>query len=226
MKQKKANDTGSAGELHQTSGGDVPALTTQQGTPVSDDQNSLRIGARGPTVLEDFHLREKIFHFDHERIPERVVHARGIRRAWLLRNLRIVKGRHESRHLRSRGRTHACIRALLDRRGEQGLGGPGTRRPRICGEALHETRQLGYRRQQHPRVLHSGCDQIPRFDSRGQRKSRIVRFPQAQTAHDNFWDFISLTPESTHMTLWIMSDRAIPRSPCGSWRGSAFTRFG
>src|ERR1700743_2953644 len=69
--------TGNGGELHQTAGGGVPVLTTQQGIPVSDDQNSLRIGARGPTALEDFHFREKLFHFDHERIPERVVHARG-----------------------------------------------------------------------------------------------------------------------------------------------------
>lgn len=68
---------GKGGELHQTANGEVPILTTQQGTPVSDDQNSLKVGARGPTTLEDFHLREKIFHFDHERIPERVVHARG-----------------------------------------------------------------------------------------------------------------------------------------------------
>ena len=68
---------GKGGETHQTAEGDTPALTTQQGTPVSDDQNSLRAGDRGPTLLEDFHLREKIFHFDHERIPERVVHARG-----------------------------------------------------------------------------------------------------------------------------------------------------
>jgi len=81
MKKSKAGkervERASGGELHQTSGGDVPILTTQQGTPVSDDQNSLRVGSRGPTTLEDFHLREKIFHFDHERIPERVVHARG-----------------------------------------------------------------------------------------------------------------------------------------------------
>src|ERR1700675_3668293 len=81
MKPKKTKDEGpreKGGELHQTSGGDVPILTTQQGTPVSDDQNSLKVGPRGPTTLEDFHLREKIFHFDHERIPERVVHARGV----------------------------------------------------------------------------------------------------------------------------------------------------
>jgi Catalase len=65
---------GTGGETHQTADADVPILTTQQGIPVADDQNSLKIGARGPTVLEDFHLREKILHFDHERIPERVVH--------------------------------------------------------------------------------------------------------------------------------------------------------
>src|ERR1700722_13315810 len=66
-----------AGETHQAAGGDAPVLTTLQGVPVADGQNSLKVGPRGPTILEDFHLREKIFHFDHERIPERVVHARG-----------------------------------------------------------------------------------------------------------------------------------------------------
>lgn len=65
------------GETHQIAKGNIPALTTQQGIPVADDQNSLKQGARGPTLLEDGHFREKIFHFDHERIPERVVHARG-----------------------------------------------------------------------------------------------------------------------------------------------------
>src|SRR5262249_21639709 len=68
---------GNAGEIHQVASDGATVLTTQQGIPVSDDQNSLRIGARGPTALEDFHFREKLFHFDHERIPERVVHARG-----------------------------------------------------------------------------------------------------------------------------------------------------
>src|SRR6478752_1673012 len=68
---------GHGGELHQVAAGNVATLTTQQGIPVADDQNSLRQGARGPTLLEDAHFREKIFHFDHERIPERVVHARG-----------------------------------------------------------------------------------------------------------------------------------------------------
>ena len=69
--------SGNAGELHQTSGGAHPPLTTNQGVPVADNQNSLRAHPRGPTLLEDFILREKITHFDHERIPERIVHARG-----------------------------------------------------------------------------------------------------------------------------------------------------
>ena len=68
---------GEGGETHQVAGGERPVLTTQQGIPVSDDQNTLRVGTRGPAALEDFHFPEKIFHFDHERIPERVVHARG-----------------------------------------------------------------------------------------------------------------------------------------------------
>ena len=68
---------GAGGETHQTAGGERPPLTTQQGVVVGDDQNTLRLGERGPALLEDFHFREKLFHFDHERIPERVVHARG-----------------------------------------------------------------------------------------------------------------------------------------------------
>ena len=68
---------GNGGELHQVAGKNDEVLTTAQGGPVSDDQNTLKVGARGPTLIEDFHFREKIFHFDHERIPERVVHARG-----------------------------------------------------------------------------------------------------------------------------------------------------
>ena len=72
-----ARQPGPGGETHQTADGETPTLTTQQGVPVADDQNTLRAGERGPALLEDFHFREKIFHFDHERIPERVVHARG-----------------------------------------------------------------------------------------------------------------------------------------------------
>ncbi|MCB1812575.1 MAG: catalase, partial [Candidatus Competibacteraceae bacterium] len=71
-------EMGSGGDTHQTSSDNTPVLTTNQGVPVADNQNSLKAGARGPALLEDFVLREKLFHFDHERIPERVVHARGV----------------------------------------------------------------------------------------------------------------------------------------------------
>src|SRR5579884_3121358 len=71
------NISSKSGELHQTAAGGSPILTTQQGMPVADDQNTLKAGIRGPSLLEDMHFREKLFHFDHERIPERVVHARG-----------------------------------------------------------------------------------------------------------------------------------------------------
>ncbi len=87
---------GEGGETHQNAGDDIPQLTTQQGIPVSDDQNTLKIGSRGPTALEDFHFREKIFHFDHERIPERVVHARGFGAHGSLRELWFPGQRHAS----------------------------------------------------------------------------------------------------------------------------------
>ena len=72
------NTFGNGGETHQTTRDDANTLTTQQGIPIADDQNSLKAGSQGPALLEDFVMREKIFHFDHERIPERVVHARGV----------------------------------------------------------------------------------------------------------------------------------------------------
>ena len=87
-RNSKSNDTGlgagHGGETHQSAARTGEVLTTNQGIPISDNQNSLKSGARGPTLLEDFVLREKITHFDHERIPERIVHARGIGRARLL----------------------------------------------------------------------------------------------------------------------------------------------
>ena len=81
---------GEGGETHQVAAGPEQVLTTNQGIPVSDDQNSLRAGARGPTLLEDFILREKITHFDHERIPERIVHARGSGAHGYLPGLRVA----------------------------------------------------------------------------------------------------------------------------------------
>ena len=151
------------GETHQQVAGGAPAtayLTTNHGTRISDNQNSLRLGTRGPTLLEDFILREKIFHFDHERIPERIVHARGSGRARLLR-VHAGDSRADARHgVREEGQAHAGVLPLFDRRGLEGLQGHAARRSRLRGQVLHGRGQLGPGRQQHPGVLHPGRDQV------------------------------------------------------------------
>jgi catalase len=202
---------GEGGETHQTVGGDVPVLTTQQGTPVGDDQNSLRIGRRGPTALEDFHFREKIFHFDHERIPERVVHARGFGAHGFFENYgSLADITRADLFQRPSEKTPAFVRfsTVAGNKGSSDL----ARDVRGFAVKLY-TKQGNWdlvgnnipvffiqEAIKFPDVVHAAKEEPDRG------------FPQAQTAHDNFWDFISLNPESVHMALWIMSDRAIPRS--------------
>ena len=203
--------TGNAGEVHQTAGGDVPILTTQQGIPIADDQNSLRIGARGPTALEDFHFREKIFHFDHERIPERVVHARGFGAHGYFENYEsLADVTKADLFQRPREKTPVFVRfsTVAGNKGSADLARD------VRGFAVKIYTKQGnwdlvgnnipvffiQDALKFPDVVHS----VKQEPDRG--------FPQAQSAHDNFWDFISLTPESMHMVMWIMSDRTIPRS--------------
>lgn len=202
---------GNAGEMRQTSGGGHPSLTTQQGVPVSDDQNSLRGGARGPALLEDFVLREKITHFDHERIPERVVHARGSaahgyfeltdslsdvtradvfqrvgERTPLFARFSTVAGNAGSTDLARDVRGFAV--KFYTKEGNWDLVGNN-----IPVFFIQDAIKF-------PDLIHS----VKQEPDRG--------FPQAASAHDTFWDFVSLTPESMHMIMWVMSDRAIPRS--------------
>lgn len=203
-------ESGVGGESHQINK-TTYGLTTQQGMPVSDDQNSLKIGAKGPTLLEDMVFRDKIFHFDHERIPERVVHARGFgahgffetyeslaefTRADLFqrRNERVpafvrfstVAGNKGSPDLARDVRGFAV--KLYTKEGNWDLVGNN-----IPVFFIQDAIKF-------PDLIHAAKDEP---DS---------GFPQAQTAHDNFWDFISLMPEAMHMIMWVMSDRAIPRS--------------
>src|SRR6476646_2633113 len=202
---------GEGGETHQVAGGDVPVLTTQQGIPVADDQNSLRAGARGPTFLEDFHFREKIFHFDHERIPERVVHARGFGAHGYFENYEpLTELTRADLFQRAGEKTPAFVRfsTVAGNKGSADLARD------VRGFAVKLYTQQGnwdivgnnipvffiQDAIKFPDLIHA-AKQEPDRD-----------FPQAQTAHDNFWDFISLMPESMHMIMWVMSDRAIPRS--------------
>ena len=148
-------------------------LTTNQGVPVADNQNSLKAGLRGPTLLEDFILREKITHFDHERIPERIVHARGSAAHGYLRVHEGDPGIHARVAVRRGRQADAGLRPLLDRPRRTRLDRHRPRRARLRRQVLHGRRQLGSRRQQHPGVLHPGRDEVSRPGACGEARAAL-----------------------------------------------------
>ncbi len=204
-------ERGAGGETHQVVPPDGERLTTQQGVPVADDQNTLRVGERGPAALEDFHFREKIFHFDHERIPERVVHARGFGAHGYFENYESLADLTRADLFQTPGqRTPAFVRfsTVAGSKGSFDL----ARDVRGFAVKLY-TREGNWDLVGNNIPVFFIQDAIKFPDVVHSVKPEPDRgFPQAQSAHDNFWDFVSLMPESTHMTLWVMSDRAIPRS--------------
>jgi catalase len=202
---------GEGGELHQTAEDGYAVLTTAQGGPVADDLNSLKIGARGPAVLEDFHFREKLFHFDHERIPERVVHARGYGAHGYFENYKsLSKYTRADVFHRPGEKTPAFVRfsTVAGSKGSADL----VRDVRGFAVKLY-TKEGNWDLVGNNIPVFFIQDAI-RFPDliHAVKEEPDSAFPQAQSAHDNFWDFISLTPESMHMIMWVMSDRAIPRS--------------
>lgn len=202
---------GQGGELHQVAEGDALVLTTAQGGPVADDQNSLRVGSRGPLVVDDFHFREKIFHFDHERIPERVVHARGYGAHGYFETYKsLAKYTKADIFQRAGEKTEAFVRfsTVAGNKGSADL----ARDVRGFAVKLY-TKEGNWDLVGNNIPVFFIQDAIKFPDLIHAAKQEPDRaFPQAQTAHDNFWDFISLTPESMNMVMWIMSDRTIPRS--------------
>ncbi|HEY4741542.1 MAG TPA: catalase [Candidatus Acidoferrales bacterium] len=199
------------GETHQQAGPSELPITTNQGLPISDNQNSLRAGTRGPTVLEDFILREKITHFDHERTPERIVHARGAGAHGYFQPYRSMKKFTKAAFLSDPAvKTPVFVRfsTVAGERGSTDLARD------VRGFAVKFYTSEGnfdlvgnnipvffiQDAMKFPDLIHS----VKIEPDRG--------FPQAASAHDTFWDFISLMPESMHMIMWVMSDRAIPRS--------------
>jgi catalase len=208
----EAVERGTGGETHQSAAAaGRPALTTQQGAVVADDQNTLRIGDRGPAALEDFHFREKIFHFDHERIPERVVHARGYGAHGYFENYESLSDLTRADIFQRAGeRTPAFVRfsTVAGNKGSADL----ARDVRGFAVKLY-TAEGNWDLVGNNIPVFFIQDAIKFPDLIHAAKQEPDRgFPQAQTAHDNFWDFASLMPEATHMLMWIMSDRAIPRS--------------
>ena len=202
---------GGGGETHQTASDGHDVLTTQQGVPVADDQNTLRAGERGPFLLEDFHFREKLFHFDHERIPERVVHARGFGAHGYFENYEDLAELTQADPFIEPGRRTPVFVRFSTVAGNQG-----------SADLARDVRGFAVKFYTRKGNWDLVGNNIPVFFIQDAMKFPDVvhaakqepdrGFPQAQTAHDNFWDFVSLMPESTHMLLWIMSDRAIPRS--------------
>jgi catalase len=201
---------GAGGETHQTADG-APVLTTQQGTPVADDQNTLRIGPRGPAALEDFHFREKIFHFDHERIPERVVHARGYGAHGYFECYESLSDVTRADPFQEAGQqTEVFVRfsTVAGNKGSFDLARD------VRGFAVKFYTQDGNWDLVGNNIPVFFIQDAIKFPDlvHAVKQAPDRAFPQAQSAHDNFWDFISLMPEATHMVMWTMSDRAIPRS--------------
>ena len=202
---------GAGGETHQTAAPGCPFLTTAQGIPVADNQNSLTLGERGPVALADFHLREKLFHFDHERIPERVVHARGFGAHGYFECTDSLADLTLAAPLQKAGkRTPAFVRfsTVAGNKGSMDL----ARDVRGFAVKLY-TDEGNWDIVGNNIPVFFIQDAIKFPDLIHAAKPEPDRgFPQAQTAHDTFWDFISLMPESMNMVMWIMSDRTIPRS--------------
>ncbi len=205
------SERGKGGELHQTAATSEDRMTTNSGMPISDNQNALRIGDRGPLLLEDFVLREKITHFDHERIPERVVHARGYAAHGFFEPYPGNEALTKASFLQTEaGPTEVFCRFSTVAGSE---GSPDTARD-VRGFAVKfYTNEGNYDlvgnnmpvffiqdAMKFPDLIHS----VKPEPDRG--------FPQAQSAHNTFWDFVSLNPESMHVLMWVMSDRGIPRS--------------
>ena len=190
---------------------DRTPLTTNQGQPIATDQNSLRAGKRGPTLLEDFILREKIQHFDHERIPERVVHARGAAAHGVFELHESLEAYTTAGVLTDTSRTTPLFLRFSTVAGSRG-----------SADTARDVRGFAVKMYTPEGNWDLVGNNIPVFFIQDAIKFPDLihavkpepnnEIPQAASAHDTFYDFISLTPESMHMMMWVMSDRSIPRS--------------
>jgi len=188
-----------------------PQLTTNQGLQIPDNHNSLRAGVRGPSLLEDFILREKITHFDHERIPERAVHARGSGAHGFFQVYQSMSPYTSAGFLQDPG-----VRTPVFVRFSTVAGGAGS------ADTVRDVRGFAVKFYTPEGNFDLVGNNIPVFFIQDAIKFPDLihavkpephhAMPQAASAHDTFWDFASLMPESTHMLMWAMSDRAIPRS--------------
>jgi catalase len=191
--------------------GTAPVLTTNQGLQLPDNHNSLKAGVRGPTLLEDFILREKITHFDHERIPERAVQCPRLWRARLFQALQVHGAVHQRRFLQDPDVETPVFVRFSTVAGSKG-----------SADTVRDVRGFAVKFYTSEGNYDLVGNNIPVFFIQDAIKFPDLihavkpephhEMPQAASAHDTFWDFASLMPESTHMLMWAMSDRAVPRS--------------
>jgi len=202
---------GTGGETHQQTTASEQTLTTAQGIPIADDQNSLRQGPRGPTLLEDFILREKITHFDHERIPERIVHARGSGAHGYFQPTKSCAHLSKAAFLQDPDKkTPVFVRFSTVAGGAGSVDLPRDVRG-FAVKFYTEEGNFDLVGNNIPVFFIQDAIKFP--DLVHSVKMEPDRaFPQAGSAHDTFWDFVSLMPETMHMLCWAMSDRGIPRS--------------
>ncbi len=186
-------------------------LTTNQGVAVADNQNSLKAGARGPALLEDFILREKLTHFDHERIPERIVHARGSAAHGFFECYEAQTDLTKAAPFKEAGKITPVFTRFSTVAGERG-----------SKDTARDVRGFAVKFYTDEGNWDLVGNNMPVFFIQDAMKFPDLvhavkpephnQMPQAASAHDTFWDFVSLMPESTHTLMWQMSDRAIPRS--------------
>ncbi|HKL36573.1 MAG TPA: catalase, partial [Salegentibacter sp.] len=209
---KKASDNKKLKDLERNlEDGKDQFLTTNQGVKINDDQNSLKAGNRGASLLEDFILREKITHFDHERIPERIVHARGSAAHGYFQVYKSMEKYTKAGFLQDPSKKTPVFTRFSTVAGFRG-----------STDLARDVRGFSVKFYTEEGNYDLVGNNIPVFFIQDAIKFPDLihavkpephnEIPQAASAHDTFWDFISLMPESTHMIMWAMSDRAIPRS--------------
>ena len=186
-------------------------MTTDQGVRINDDHNSLKAGDRGPSLLEDFILREKITHFDHERIPERIVHARGAAAHGVFKLNQSLARYTKAAFLNDTRRETPVFVRFSTVAGSRG-----------STDLARDVRGFAVKFYTPEGNYDLVGNNIPVFFIQDAMKFPDLvhavkpepdnEIPQASAAHDTFWDFVSVMPESSHMIMWAMSDRAIPRS--------------
>ena len=194
-----------------TEDGSGEAMTTNQGLRINDDQNSLTAGDRGPTLLEDFHFREKMTHFDHERIPERIVHARGAGAHGYFESYGDLSEFTKAGFLGKKGKRTPVFARFSTVAGFKGSTDLARDVRGFAVKFYTEEGNYDFVGNNMPVFFIQDAMKFPDL-IHAVKPEQHNEIPQAASAHDTFWDFISLMPESMHMIMWAMSDRALPRS--------------